>query len=176
MAAWDCEPTSEPCRSLSPRPALFHAAPASPGWGRSDIQRSAFAPAYVCPNGDPCAWDQTRARRNGSAPTSIRANIVGPPSSTTSNRHSIAACHSGVSCSAFGSLVMQVPASCRVTSCRPREGSIGSSKGRFQPLPQVISWLSRASNQPTRPFQWQGRYIASSCLPRRKIMRGVKPP
>jgi hypothetical protein len=34
----------------------------------------------------------------------MRANIVGPPSSTTSSRASIAACQSGAACS--GSLVM----------------------------------------------------------------------
>jgi hypothetical protein len=39
--------------------------------------------------------------------TPIRANIVGPPRSTRS-KASIAACHSGASCSAFGSLVMSV--------------------------------------------------------------------
>jgi len=154
IAAWDCEPTSEQCRSLSPRPALFHAAPASPGWGR--IFRT-FKRQRSC---------QLTFAKRGSFPTS--------------NRPSIAACHSGVSCSPFGSLVMQVPASCRSRSWRRQEGSIGSSKGRFQPLPRGISWLSRASNQPTRAaknhFQWQGRYMASSCLPRRKIMRGVKPP
>jgi hypothetical protein len=38
--------------------------------------------------------------------TPMRANIVGPPSVTTSNSASIAACHSSASCSALGSLVM----------------------------------------------------------------------
>jgi hypothetical protein len=36
----------------------------------------------------------------------IRANIVGPPSVTTRIKASIAACHSGASCSALGSFVM----------------------------------------------------------------------
>jgi hypothetical protein len=38
--------------------------------------------------------------------TPIRAIIVGPFFSATKIRHSIAACHSGASCSAFDSLVM----------------------------------------------------------------------
>jgi hypothetical protein len=46
---------------------------------------------------------------------------------------SIAACHSAASCSAFGSFVMYLPASSRVTIWRPRGNGIGSSKGRFQP-------------------------------------------
>jgi hypothetical protein len=36
----------------------------------------------------------------------IRASIVGPPDVATSNSASAAACHSGASCSAFGSFVM----------------------------------------------------------------------
>jgi hypothetical protein len=36
----------------------------------------------------------------------IRANIVGPPSVATEIRASVAAIHSGASCSAFGSLAM----------------------------------------------------------------------
>jgi hypothetical protein len=65
--------------------------------------------------------------------TPMRASMVGPPDSATSNRASIAACHSGASCSASGSLVMYSPASCSVTSWRPRGSGIGSSNGRFQP-------------------------------------------
>ena len=38
--------------------------------------------------------------------TPIRANIVGPPLSATSNSASVAACHSSASCSASGSRVM----------------------------------------------------------------------
>jgi len=63
----------------------------------------------------------------------IRANIVGPPDVATRIKASIAACHSAVSCSAFGSFVMYVPASSRVTRWRPRGSGIGSSKRRFQP-------------------------------------------
>jgi hypothetical protein len=58
----------------------------------------------------------------------IRANIVGPPSSTTSISASMAACHSGRSRTAFGSAAMYSPASRSVTSLRPST-SIGSSKG-----------------------------------------------
>ncbi len=46
----------------------------------------------------------------------IFANITGPPSVATRIKASIAACHSGVMCSAFGSLAIYVPASCSVTS------------------------------------------------------------
>jgi hypothetical protein len=38
--------------------------------------------------------------------TPIRANIIGPPSVATRINASIAACHSGASCSALDSLVM----------------------------------------------------------------------
>ena len=38
--------------------------------------------------------------------TPIRANIVGPPFVATRIKASVAACHSGASCSAFGSFVM----------------------------------------------------------------------
>jgi hypothetical protein len=63
----------------------------------------------------------------------IRANMVGPPDSATRIRAFIASCHSAALCSAFGSLVMCVPASSRVTSWRPRGNEIGSSNNRFQP-------------------------------------------
>jgi hypothetical protein len=63
----------------------------------------------------------------------MRANIVGPPDVATRIKASIAACHSGASCSAFGSFVMQLPASSSVTSWRPRGSGIGSSNLRFQP-------------------------------------------
>jgi hypothetical protein len=49
----------------------------------------------------------------------IRANIVGPPCSATSNSAFIAGCHSGASCSALGSLVMYSAASLNVSSARP---------------------------------------------------------
>jgi hypothetical protein len=48
--------------------------------------------------------------------TPIRANIVGPSCSATSMSASIAACHSGASCSSLGSLVMYCAASRSVTS------------------------------------------------------------
>jgi hypothetical protein len=38
--------------------------------------------------------------------TPIRANIVGPPKVATKINASTAACHSAISCSAFGSFVM----------------------------------------------------------------------
>jgi hypothetical protein len=38
--------------------------------------------------------------------TPILANIVGPPYVATKIKASIAACHSAIECSAFGSLVM----------------------------------------------------------------------
>jgi len=53
----------------------------------------------------------------------IRASIVGPPDVATRIKACIAACHSGASCSALGSLVMKVPASF-VTSSRPRGSGI----------------------------------------------------
>jgi hypothetical protein len=62
----------------------------------------------------------------------IRANSVGPPSSTTRSRASIAARHSGRSCSRFGNAAMYSPASSSVTSVRPST-SIGSSKDRPHP-------------------------------------------
>jgi hypothetical protein len=43
--------------------------------------------------------------------TPIRASIVGPPRSATRIMASIAACHSGASCSFFGSRAMYLPAS-----------------------------------------------------------------
>jgi hypothetical protein len=49
----------------------------------------------------------------------ILASIVGPPRSAINISAVIAACHSGASCSAFGSFVMYVPASSSVTSSRP---------------------------------------------------------
>src|SRR5258705_13616120 len=63
----------------------------------------------------------------------MRANVVGPPDVATRINASIAACHSAAPCSAFGSFVMYVPASCSVTSWRPRGNGIGSSKRRFHP-------------------------------------------
>src|SRR6266404_5343895 len=65
--------------------------------------------------------------------TPMRANIVGPPSVATRIKASIAACHSAASCSALGSRVMYLPASCSVASWRPRGSGMGSSKRRFQP-------------------------------------------
>jgi hypothetical protein len=46
---------------------------------------------------------------------------------------SIAVCHSAASCSAFGSFVMYLPTSSRVTRRRLRGNGIGSSKRRFHP-------------------------------------------
>jgi hypothetical protein len=63
----------------------------------------------------------------------IRASIVGPPFVATRIKACIAACHSGASCSAFGSFMMYLPASSSVTSSRPPGSGIGSSNGRFQP-------------------------------------------
>src|SRR5258708_29201257 len=62
----------------------------------------------------------------------MRANIIGPPDLATRINASIAACHSWASCSAFGSVVMYLPASSRVTSWRPRGNGIGSSNRRCQ--------------------------------------------
>jgi hypothetical protein len=56
--------------------------------------------------------------------TPMRANIIGPPSVATRIKASIADCHSVVMCSAFGSLVICVPASCSVTSWRPRRDQL----------------------------------------------------
>jgi len=47
----------------------------------------------------------------------ILANIVGPPRSTASNKASIAARYSVVSCSFFGSIVRPAAASIRVVYC-----------------------------------------------------------
>jgi len=57
-----------------------------------------------------------------------------PPDVATRISASIAACHSLASCSAFGSRVMQLPASSRVTNWRPRGNGIGSSKGVIHPI------------------------------------------
>ncbi len=65
--------------------------------------------------------------------TPMRANIVGPPDVATRISASMAACHSAASCSAFGSLVIYLPASSRVTSWPPRGNRIGSSNRRCQP-------------------------------------------
>jgi len=46
----------------------------------------------------------------------IRGGMVSPPSSATRISALIAACHSGASCSPFGSLMMQVAASRRTSS------------------------------------------------------------
>jgi hypothetical protein len=69
------------------------------------------------------------------------ANIVGPPAVATRISASIAACHSGASCSAFGSFVMKLPASSRVTRWRPPGSGIGSSNDRFQPRPLMAPTL-----------------------------------
>jgi hypothetical protein len=61
----------------------------------------------------------------------ILANMVGPPRSATRSSASIAACHSGASCSRFGSFVMKVAASRRVTSWRPSGSGIGSPTAQF---------------------------------------------
>ncbi len=58
--------------------------------------------------------------------TPMRANIGDPLFSATSNSASIAACHSGVSCSAFGSSVMYSAASRKVISFLPLGNTIGS--------------------------------------------------
>ncbi len=64
--------------------------------------------------------------------TPMRANIVGAPDVATRINASIAACHSAVVCSDFGSLVMYLPASSSVTSHLPPGNGIGSSNDRFQ--------------------------------------------
>jgi hypothetical protein len=63
--------------------------------------------------------------------TPMRANIGGPSCSATSNSASIAACHSSVSCSAFGSLVMYCAASRSVTNGCFRPGNMIGSKNRW---------------------------------------------
>lgn len=67
----------------------------------------------------------------------MRANIVGPQRAATSISASIAACHSGASCSRFGSLVMNVAASRSVIS--GWGSGMGSSKARCQP--RLLIWL-----------------------------------
>jgi hypothetical protein len=73
--------------------------------------------------------------------TPMRANIVGPPCSATRIRASTAVCHSSSCCSAFGSFSINLAASSRVTSWRPRGSGIGSSNGRFQPRPLMAPTL-----------------------------------
>jgi hypothetical protein len=53
--------------------------------------------------------------------TPIRANIGGPSCSATSNSASIAVCHSAVSCSVLGSLVMYYMASRSVSRVAARQ-------------------------------------------------------
>jgi hypothetical protein len=60
--------------------------------------------------------------------TPIRASMVGPFFSITNISASMASCHSGASCSHFGSFVMNVAASCRGVGLRPLDGGIGSSR------------------------------------------------
>jgi len=75
------------------------------------------------------------ARRLSARWTPMRANIVGPFRSATRMRASIAACHSGASCSALGSLVMYSAASRRVASGLLFGGRTGSSNFLAQPTP-----------------------------------------
>jgi hypothetical protein len=56
------------------------------------------------------------------------------PSVASRIRAFIAACHSGASCSAFGSLVMYIAASLNVSNARPLVSGIGSSKRADQGL------------------------------------------
>src|SRR5258707_4159279 len=75
----------------------------------------------------------------------MRENIVGPPDVATRIKASIAACHSAASCSDFGSFVMYLPASSRVTSWRPRGKGIDSSKRRCQPRSaKVVDGIAQA--------------------------------
>jgi hypothetical protein len=67
----------------------------------------------------------------------IRPITVGPPSSATSISASMAARHSGASCSRFGSFVMKVAASRRIMSLRPSGRIIGSSNARDQALAAI---------------------------------------
>jgi hypothetical protein len=60
------------------------------------------------------------------------SNIVGPPDSATSIRLSIAARHSAVSASFFGSAMMYAAAYLSVKSWRPFGSGIGSSNFRDQ--------------------------------------------
>ncbi len=71
--------------------------------------------------------------------TPMRANIVGPSSSTTSINASIAACHSVSSGSSLGISVMKSAASRNVTRLRPFGNAIGSSNSRLQPICALAS-------------------------------------
>jgi hypothetical protein len=88
----------------------------------------------VFPIGIELALDVAVQRSHNADPREHR----GPPDVATRISASIAACHSGASCSAFGSFVMYLPASSSVTSWRPRGSVIGSSKGRFQPRSAML--------------------------------------
>jgi len=109
-----------------------------PGWGRflGPFQRQRSRASFRFPQ-----WWSLRSGLNtrsmwrfNARMTPIRANIVGPPDSATRIKASIAACHSAASCSAFGSRVMNLPASSSVTIWRPRGSGIGSSNRRGQPV------------------------------------------
>src|ERR1700722_141090 len=65
--------------------------------------------------------------------TPMRDIMVGPFFSATRIKTSIAVCHSGAVCSAFGSLVMYLPASCSVRSIPPSGKAIDSSNRRAHP-------------------------------------------
>ena len=68
---------------------------------------------------------------------------LGPPSSATSIRASIAACHSGPAASFFGNAMMYAAASFSVLSVLPFGIGIGSSKGRDQPRDSATGAPSR---------------------------------
>jgi hypothetical protein len=98
--------------------------------------------------------------------TPMRANIVGPPNVATRIKTSIAVCHSAASCSAFGSLVIWVPASSSVTSWRPRGNGIGSSNDRFQPRSGTRAPVRRHALVPIEATVLLGRpcLLIAPCL------------
>src|SRR5258707_2242004 len=97
--------------------------------------------------------------------TPTRASIVGPPDVATRIKASIAACHSAASCSAFGSLVMYLPASSRVTRRRPRGNGIGSLNGRFRPFAALRANVVFPCNQAVGPPGRSGLLLVAALQP-----------
>jgi Lipocalin-like domain len=74
--------------------------------------------------------------------------------------------HANIEASTFPNFVRAPNHRRSVTSIADEELKLHLRRISRDALVRGAAWASK----------WQGRYIASSCLPRRKIMRGLKPP
>src|SRR5229473_2678974 len=100
--------------------------------------------------------------------TPMRANIVGPSCSATSNSACIAACHSSASCSALGSSVMYSAASRRVTS-GSRSGvhqrlKDYSKETRFDTLANIFKYITPIDPKDLEELSNDASVIASRLL------------